>query len=209
MKRVLFTFIATLFSLPAAAQLQLQYATKALHVTGASAAGDVAIIGVIRSNDRGKELISEVETVEHADAAGNVSVAVPRLSEESVWLLVDIRTGQHIVSSPAHYQARQVPVPADAIDHFGRALLHTRPWTIVFIVRKGVGAWRVEGSDVDVLADPRNARVTLNPDRVKPIHGTPPAPQLLTPGDIVMAFDVPFMQFWVAKLTPADLPGAP
>jgi hypothetical protein len=198
---------ALLFTLPVAAQLQIQYATKALQITGGSARGDVSVIGVIRSSERGKEVISEFETIERADPSGAVTVAVPRLSQESVWLVVDVRTGDHIVSSPAHYAARQMPLPPDAIDRFGRSILHTRPWAIVFLVRKGVGAWRAQGSDAVALSDPRNARVTVNPDRLKPIHGSPPAPQVLTPGDIVMAFDVPFMEFWVAKLSPDDLQG--
>jgi hypothetical protein len=101
-----------------------------------------------------------------------------------------------------------MPVPPDAIDHFGRSIMHTRPWAIVFVVRKGIGAWRAQGSDADTLSDPRNARLTVNQNRLKPIHETPPAPQVLSPGDIVMAFDLAFMEFWVAKLTDRDLPGA-
>jgi hypothetical protein len=208
MTRFFFTSAVLLLSLPASAQLQIQYAPKALQVAGASARGDVAVIGIIRSSDRGKEVISEFETIERADSGGAAIVEVPHLSPESVWLVVDVRTGEHIVSSPAHYAARRVPVPPDAIDHFGRSILHTRPWGIVFVVRKGVGAWRAQGSDADTVSDPRNGRLMMNQDRLKPIRGTPPAPQVLTPADIVMAFDVPFMEFWVAQLTAADLPGA-
>jgi hypothetical protein len=206
MARRLLILAALLLTLPAAAQLQVQYST-ALQITGGSARGDIAVIGIIRSNDGGKELISEFETIERTDPGGAVTVAVPQLAPESVWLVVDLRTGEHIVSSPGHYNARQMPVPPDAIEHFGRSILHTRPWALVFVVRKGVGAWRAQGSDADTLSDPRHARVTVNQDRLKPIRGTPPAPQVLTPGDIVMAFDVPFMEFWVTKLTAADLPG--
>jgi hypothetical protein len=208
MNRFFFTMAVLLLSLPAAAQLHVQYAPKALQIAGASARGDVAVMGIIRSSDRGKELVSEFETIERADSGGAVTIAVTRLSQESVWLVVDVRTGEHIVSSPGHYAARQQPVPPDAIDHFGKSLLHTRPWAIVFVVRKGVGAWRAQGGDADTLSDPRNARLSVNHDRLKPIQGTPPAPQVLTPGDIVMAFDIAFMEFWVAKLTAADLPGA-
>jgi hypothetical protein len=207
MIRFFFTIAVLLLSLRAAAQLQIQYSPKALQVAGASARGDVAVMGIIRSSDRGKEVISEFETIERVDSDGAAIVAVPRLSPESVWLVVDVRTGEHIVSSPAHYAARQMRVPPDAIDHSGRSILHTRPWGIVFVVRKGVGAWRAQGSDADTVSDPRNGRLTINQARLKPIHGTPPAPQVLTPGDIVMAFDVPFMEFWVAKLTPDDLQG--
>ncbi len=208
MIRSLFCAAVLLATLPAVAQLQVQYGAKSLTVSGASPRGDVAVLGVIQSNYRGLESIQKPESIERADAAGSVTVQVARPSFRSVWLVVDLRTGEFLVSSPPGYPLRQMAIPPGAIDRTGRSLANARPSVDVYVVRRGLGAWHSRAADVGVNSNPRDARVGVSIDHLKPVGTTPAAPPVLTPGDIVMVFDAPFMEFWATKLTPSDLAGA-
>jgi hypothetical protein len=197
-----------LAALPATAQLQVQYGTKSLTVSGASPRGDVAVLGIIHSNYRGLESIQKPESIERADATGLVTVTVPRPSFRSVWLVVDLGTGEFVVSSPPGYQPRQMAVPQDAIERSGRSLPNTRPSVDIYIVRRGLGAWHGRAAEVGVSANPGDARMSVSIDQLKPVGATSQAPPVLTPGDIVMVFDAGFMEYWATKLTPSDLSGA-
>jgi hypothetical protein len=208
MKRLLVFAALSLATLPAVAQLQIQYGTKSLAVSGASPGGDVVVFGIIHSNYRGLESIQKPESIEHADDKGLVTVTVPRPSFRSVWLVVDLKTGEFLISSPPGYQFRRTAVPLDAIERAGTALLHARPSVDVYVVRRGLGGWHARAGVVGGTSGARDAGVTVGLDRLKPVGATPAAPQVLEPDDIVMVFDAPFMQFWVTKLTPADLLGA-
>jgi len=205
MLRSLLCTITLLAALPAVAQLQVQYGAKSLTVSGASPRGDVAVLGVIQSNYRGLESIQKPASIERADAAGTVTIQVARPSFRSVWLVVDLRTGEFVVSSPPGYPLRQMAVPPEAIDRSGRSLLHARPTVDVYVVRRGLGAWHSRAADVGVQSDPGDGRVGVSVDHLKPVGATPAAPPVLTPGDIVMVFDAPFMEFWATRLTSSDL----
>jgi hypothetical protein len=206
MKRTLIFAGLLMTALPAVAQLQVQYAAKALTVSGASPRGDVAVIGIIHTNYKGFESIQKPASIERADSGGVVTVTVPRPSFRSVWLIVDIRTGDFIVSSPPGYKVRRTAVPQDAIDRTGKSLLHSFPSADLFIVRKGQGAWHARSAEGS--QDPRDARSNASVDHFKPVGASPPAPPVLTPNDIVMVFNASYMEFWATKLTPADLSGA-
>ena len=206
MIRALISAAILLTALPVAAQLQVQYGAKSLTVSGASARADVVVIGIIHANSKGFESIQTPQSIERTDAAGAVTVEVARPSFRSVWLIVDLRSGDFIVSSPPGYAVRRMPVPADAIDRTGHALLHSFPSADLFIVRKGQGAWHARASEGS--QDPRDARLNVSVDHFKPVGATPSAPPVLTPKDIVMVFNAPYMEFWATKLTPADLSGA-
>jgi hypothetical protein len=202
-------FLAGLFLIPLAAdaQLQVQYQAKSLTISGGAPRSDVVVIGIIHTNAKGFESIQTPQSIERTDAAGAVTVAVNRPSFRSVWLIVDLRSGEFIISSPPGYAVRRMPVPADAIDRTGHSLLHSFPSADLFIVRKGQGAWHARASEGS-RPDPRDARFNVSVDRFKPVGATPPAPPVLTPNDIVMVFNAPYMEFWATKLTPADLSGA-
>lgn len=198
---------ALLTALSAAGQLQVHYGTKELTVSGASPHGRVAVIGIIHSNYRGQELIQKPESIEHADAAGQVTVTVTRPSFRSVWLIADLETGEFVVSSPPGYQLHRLPVPPDSFDRAGRSLQHARPSVDMYVVRRGLGAWHARASETGRSSTPGDARVAVDISQFKPLGSTPGAPPVLVPGDIVMVFDTPFMEFWATKLTPSDLKG--
>jgi hypothetical protein len=206
MIRALLSGALLLTALPVAAQLQAQYAAKSLTISGASARSDVVVIGIIHTNSKGFESIQTPQSIEKTDADGAVTVEVSRPSFRSVWLIVDLRSGDYIVSSPPGYTVRRMPVPAGAIDRTGHSLLHSFPSADLFIVRKGQGAWHARASEGS--QDPLDARLNASVDHFKPVGASPPAPPVLTPNDIVMVFNTAYMEFWATKLTPADLSGA-
>ena len=206
MIRALLSATLLLIALPVSAQLQVQYGAKSLTVSGASARGDVVVIGIIHTNSKGFESIQTPQSIERTDAAGAVTVTVARPSFRSVWLIVDLRSGEFIVSSPPGYVVRRTPVPPGAIDRTGHSLLHSFPSADLFIVRKGQGAWHARASDGSQNA--LDARRDLSVDHFKSVGATPAAPPVLVPNDIVMVFNASYMEFWATKLTPADLSGA-
>jgi hypothetical protein len=206
MIRALLFATLLLTALPAAAQLQVEYAAKSLTISGASARADVVVIGVIHTNSKGFESIQSPQSIERTDDSGRVTVEVARPSFRSVWLIVDLRSGEFLVSSPPGYAVRRMPVPADAIDRTGHSLLHSFPSADLFIVRRGQGAWHARASEGN--QNPLDARRDVSVDHFKPVGATPPAPPVLTPNDIVMVFNAPYMEFWATRLTPADLSGS-
>jgi hypothetical protein len=135
------------------------------------------------------------------DAGGCASVLPLGMADRGSW------SGDFIISSPPGYAVRRMPVPTDAIDRTGHSLLHSFPSADLFIVRKGQGAWHAHASEGSSQG-PRDARPNVSVDHFKPVGATPPAPPVLTPNDMVMVFNAPYMEFWATKLTPADLSGA-
>jgi hypothetical protein len=196
-----------LLAIPAAAQLHVQYLAKSLVVTGASARGDVAVFSVSHTNFHDVERLYKQESIERADANGAFTLIAVRPSFRSVWLLVDLRSGDFVISTPPGYDIHRTAVPADAIDRSGVSLLLSKSTVDVFIARKGQGAWHARAGEIG-SDSPGSGRVSARIDHLKPIGSTSPAPPVLTPGDIVMVFDAPYMQFWATKLTAADLQGA-
>jgi hypothetical protein len=206
MTRALLFAALVLTALPAVAQLQVQYGAKSLTITGASARADVVVIGIVHTNSKGFESIQTPQSIERTDSTGAVTVTVARPSFRSVWLIVDLRSGEFIVSSPPGYVVRRTPVPPGAIDRAGHSLLHSFPSADLFIVRKGQGAWHARATEGGQnLLDGRR---DMSVDHFKPVGATPPAPPVLVPNDIVMVFNASYMEFWATKLTPADLSGA-
>jgi hypothetical protein len=199
--------LAFLFAtLPAAAQIRVQYAPRSLQITGASPLGDVAVFGVNHSYQRGREMVTSHQSVEHMDATGALTLSLSDLSFQSVWLLVDVNSGDYALFSPPGYQPRRVAVPPGSVDRLGHSALHIRPTAEMFVVRQRAGAWHVHAQE-GTSAGLNDARLTVDAERLKPVGAAQAAPQQLRAGDIVMMFDAPSMEFWLTKLTAADLPG--
>jgi hypothetical protein len=207
MQNALLALLLILGTFTATAQLHVEYAPRSLHISGASHLGDVVVVGTTHSRYLGNELISGHQSINRADVGGSLTVTVEHLSFQSVWLIVDLRSGEFGTFSPPGYEPSQIPVPPDAIDHFGRSILQVRRSASVFLVRKGVGAWRARAGEDSATDDPAAARLPVNSKRLKSIGATPAAPEVFVPGDILMVFDAPYMKFWITKLTPADLQG--
>jgi hypothetical protein len=198
-----------LAAFPTAAQLQVQYAAKALTISGASSNGDVAVYGISHVNYRGHEAITTQTSVERADRGGAFTLQVTQPSFRSIWLIVDLRSGEYLLSNPPGYRPRQLPVPTDGIDRQGRSLGNESPTADIFVARRGVGAWHsrvAQGSPENT--DSRKSHVTIGIDHLAPVGSTPAPSPLLAKGDVVMVFNPGFMEFWVTQITAANSPGA-
>jgi len=207
--RSLLTCAFLLAGLPAAAQLQVQYADKAVTITGASSNGDVAVYGISHVNYRGHEAITTQTSVEQADRGGTFTLQVTQPSFRSVWLIVDLRSGEYVLSNPPGYHPRQLLVPADGIDRQGRFLGNESPTADIFVARRGVGAWHSRVSQGSTEnTDSRKSHVRISIDHLTPVGSTPAPSAVLTKGDVVMAFNPGFMEFWVTQITPGNSPGA-
>jgi hypothetical protein len=208
MKRLFALLAVSAMALPAAAQLTVSYQQKSLAIAGASPRGDVAVYGAMHGNSDGRETVRSQSSITAADASGNLTVDVSTPAFHSIWLVVDLRSGSYLISTPPGYVSRRQQPPTDGIDPAGRSLSHGRPIIDVFVARRGAGAWRAHsaaGSENN--SDPRRGHSGVNVQSLRPVGSSPPAPPHLVPGDIVIAIDTTFFEYWAVELTPAHLPG--
>lgn len=204
----LFVFFAVIAALPATAQLSVAYNQKSLAISGASPAADIAVYGVIHRHVERLEVIHPQSSIVHGDSTGRATVAVDDFSSTSIWLIVDLRSGDYLVSAPPGFIAHRLPIPTDALEPAGRSVSSIRSMLDVFVARRGVGAWHAHVTDSGASdRDARLGHVTFDIQPMTPVGATPPGPPHLIPGDIVMVVDVAWFQFWAGQLTPAHLPG--
>lgn len=200
--------LAAVAALPASGELNVTYTAKTMTVSGASAGGDVAVYGVVHRHYEAQETVHSEMSVVRADETGQAVVEVSEPSFRSIWLIVDLRSGSHIVSTPPGFTPNRLAIPSGAFEPNGRRLFFTRPSLEVFVVRRGAGAWHAHVADSDANdTDTRRGHVAFGVQSMRRVASGPPPPEHLTPGDVIMVVDTLFFQFWAGELTPGHLPG--
>jgi hypothetical protein len=125
---------------------------------------------------------------------------------ESVWIAVDATSGRlaTAVSPGSRFEALAFPRSvlrkhADGgVDRYESA----RGAVDLLIVRPHVGAWVVYAADGEPGdADrQRNGRTTVVFGEARSLTGRAPAPQRLTPHDVVVAIDVRRLQYYLTEI---------
>lgn len=200
--------------------LEIRVLSDGAEVTGASAGGEVAFLSVWREVNAqgGTEVTLLDKSLRDDDGDGQVSFSVADLERQipelSVWIAVDVVTGEAAVATPGRFEPQMAEARFPGAS--GRVELEvSRP--VALWVRPGVGAFLAhvrdgEGRDRDRAA---NGRVALGPaDFTRPpgrpdqarAPGSRPGPPAFSAGDVVVGVDAGTMAV-VALRIPGHAPG--
>lgn len=156
------------------------------------------------------------EVVIDDDGDGAVSLGFEEgVPEDSVWAVVDLRSGEYALASPAAGPLREVEPPRGLVASLpGRGEIEDERRRLeVLVVRPGAdgesGAWT--GSAEDGGAGDgdgrRDGRTQAQLERLEPLEEAgPPPPRTLRVGDLVVAGDARDLVFWARRLS-EDLAG--
>jgi hypothetical protein len=170
---------------------------SSVSVAGISPNGRMVLFGVAReiAEDDVATLVRRSQVLSDDDSDGVVKLDLGRdVPLRSVWVAVDLATGQVTAAAPEGYPLRRVNwrgvgiargnPRADRVEDARRS-------AEVLLVRPGAGAWQLtvgdggEGDD-DGAADGKLAAAL---DRMTPVAGTDPPPARFDPKDIVVLID--------------------
>jgi hypothetical protein len=214
--RVLLPFLACLSAGALAQQIpsapstpRITFARDAVLATGITTGGEVAWFAVGHAHeDDALHVISRHAMAVDDDRDGAVRFEVGRaVPQHSVWIAVDVTTGELAVASPEGHELRRLPLPAQAI-HPGAGgasdlLEDTHRLLQVLVVRPRTGAWGGEvgdggASDSDGRGD---GRLLLSLDELTPFDGSPELrPAILKPGDVLAAIAIDSLETYAVKV---------
>jgi hypothetical protein len=201
--------------LPAAALAQpstapspvLTFQKSAVTVAGVSPRGQAVLFGEAReiAEDDVATLVRRSQVLTDDDGDGTVTLDLGRdVPFRSVWVAVDLATGQVAVAAPEGYPLRRVSWRGVGIargnSHSDR-VEDARTFAEVLLVRPGVGAWQLtvgdgsEGDD-DGAAD---GKIAVALDHMTPVAGTAPPPVRFDPRDVVVLIDPNRMELTVVQ----------
>lgn len=159
---------------------------------------------------------SRLDAMIEADAAGVAFVELPSpVAARSVWVVVDVESGELALASPDGFPLRQVEFPGRGVGQSRRFLRDERRFLEVLLVRPAgavpagrdaaaeSGAWgRSFGDGGDGDGDGElDGKIEAVLERLRPIgESAVLPPDVLMPGDVVVAIDPMTLEIYTAKL---------
>ena len=187
---------------PAQAAIQVTYERQALNVSGITRGGAIAVFGVNLGVDHGYPRVHKEEQIVRDDAGtSTVRVAVTdAISFRSLWVIVDVETGDYVVSTPPGFRPRLMAPPLIAVAD--QVVRIQKPSVEAFLVRPKLGAWGLsvaDGRDGDDDG-PATHGLTIAAEHLHAIGGTPRGPARFLPGDILVLCDTDWMEYAVVRV---------
>lgn len=191
MRRSILTVLFLCISLPLAAKQLITFEANAVAVQ-VTPGGRAAVFGLARDARADHLRITDyAQVLQDEDGDGVVRVPLDRPApRESLWLAVDLKTGESSIEAPPGARLLRKPFPPSAIVGRGNSraarAIHRDSHVLFWLVRPGTGAWASmiddgSPSDSDAAYDGQ-ASVML--DEMQPVSLSPPAPVELRDGDI-------------------------
>jgi hypothetical protein len=182
--------LVVLSGLPLMAQPVLSFQSREVVASQLTPGSKAAWFAISHDPQPYRRRISMLANVNRDDDRdGSSHFAVDAVSNESVWIAVDLTSGQLAVASPRpelvqRSSERLAPGQIAKIARAGDFL----SW---FLVRPGAGAWSLttEDSGIDDADLTNDGKVTLTLARMQPIGDSPAAPHELRAGDILLVVD--------------------
>jgi len=208
--------LLTLALLPAAALAAaapvITFAPQAVVVSGVTPGGKVACFSVAREiSERTATIVRRPRLAEDDDKDGSVRLELDRkVPFQSIWVAVDLTTGESAVAVPDGYPLHRVDLPGRNLGHGGGKpdwVEDDRGYVDVFIVRPGQGAWWGTVGDGGETDDDGayNGRLIASLVRLHGVGASPPgAPQHFSPHDVVVVIDPNRMEVGLRQL--AEVP---
>lgn len=180
---------ALVWSSPAAAVV-ITFAAQDVRVENATPAGKVLLVGIERTGFDYKTRLRQHRALLPADAAGTLVVQTGvSLHPESVWLAVDVASGDYIARTVSGAPPRQLQLSPELLkkENNGqlKKLLTRLPRAYFLLVRPGGGAWHLMAGD-GVAGDTDGSldgATVASIDGFTSMGGSDPAPHQFTHGD--------------------------
>lgn len=213
MKLRLALAVLCLIAIPLIAQngppLQASLTSDQLSFSNVTPGGQLVLFGASIRSERGMSTLRRFsEVLADGDRDGTV-LYQPRggVPFRSIWVAVDVRTGNHVVATQDGYELIHQEVSAKDLKHDSDAavgLLEERLSVDLVLIRPGDGAWSLrarEGgnTDGDKMRDGRLTLLFGNAHALDPSFGK--APKHLKRGDVLAAIDTGRLELLTLTVT--------
>lgn len=207
------------------AESPFRFEDSAVVVETGRADARMAVFGLERGRRGFMPYVDTHDQLVSSDASGTLRVELAGpVAEWSVWAVVDLVTGGYELGAPPEGPGlRQVAFPGRGLGTAGAFLEDWRQYVDVLLVRpveavppghdaaQEAGAWRLllgdgarwDGDGVE------NGRVRLTPALMQPLGDSPPPPDRLRPGDVLVAIDSRTLEVYATTLARRDVGGEP
>jgi hypothetical protein len=213
-KPCLLSFLLPMIAIAAVAQQPpgppapaISFEKNAVVVAGITSKGQAVLFGVAReiAEDDVATLVRRSQVLTDDDGDGTVRLDLGKeVPFRSVWVAVDLATGQFTTAAPEGYPLRLVGWQGSGIER-GAArsdrVEDVRTFAEILLVRPGVGAWQItvgdgSSSDDDGAAD---GQIAAALDRMTAVAGTAAPPSRFDPTDVVVLIDPNRMELTVVQ----------
>ncbi|HEX2162491.1 MAG TPA: hypothetical protein VHM02_00940 [Thermoanaerobaculia bacterium] len=204
-------------ALPAlAAPPAVRFEERAAVVEGLEPDGEVVVVAVARGVAGFLPYHLTIAERRTADAAGTARVELEQeLPAASVWAVVDLAEGEVVLAAPPGGEVREIAFPGGGVPASLRRLEDRRESLMVLWLRpepaegevsvEPVGAWAgraFDGSARD--GDERqDRRLSVRLDLLEPLGDSPPPPEEVAPGDVLVGIDTETLEVYTFRLRSA------
>jgi hypothetical protein len=175
-----------------AGKLTLTFGAGEVAIAGIDGPHQVVVFGIGIGRHGYRPLLTrEVKPLTDDDGDGKATLTVHQTPTRSVWVVVDVETGEYVVTTPAGSFPTALALAAGEWRGNQAHVDVRRRYLEALVVRPGVGAWALrltEGgsNDGDGL---NNGLTRLRLDRMDKVIGEEKGPSFVIPKDLVVIVD--------------------
>ncbi len=175
------------------------------HISGLAPGGRAAVLAVSRERSFGTTRVQRVHLVAVDDDGDGVAI-LPLdhpASPTSVWIVVDLATGETSIQAPAAFGVREMAVDPRRLRQAAGRLIVDREDLEILAVRPGIGAWSLSLHDGGDLDGDRTAdgAVTVDLLDLQPLGDEAAAlPDDLAPGDVIAVIDPRRLEVFAVRI---------
>lgn len=181
--------------LSASAKTVLEFEERAV-VARVSPGTQIACFAVVHDRvGQRPRIIDRASLIVDDDNDGAIRIAVEEYPWNSVWMVVDLASGDYAVGRPDARELRRRPLPAAAIhrrnENNTARITSTGTSLLVWVVRPGAGAWVAEvadGTPADLDRGPYG-QISFGLDDLMPVGTSAEPPADFRRDDIVAVID--------------------
>lgn len=181
--------------------LAIHFDGRTVTVSGATPGRAVVVFGRgVGRHNRLPLYTRELETLVDGDGDGSVSFTAHMVPARSVWVAVDVETGEHAVATPG-----TTPLtPLELADSWRGNRAHldvARQDLDCVIVRPGAGAWAVRVMDGGARDGDgmQNGIARLRLEDMNRLYGEADGPPVVTPKDVLVAIVPRTLEYFASE----------
>jgi hypothetical protein len=166
----------------ALAQPVVTFEPQAVAIAGVTPSSELILFGISNEANRYPRRIADKTSRFRTERDGTYLLTVAnRIPTASIWVAVDLTTGDYTVASPAGHKLNRQQLPPAALkgrsNGRGARFESGSDEQELLFIRPAVGAWRASGGRSLELAS------------MRPVGNTPPPPDDFAAGDVLVFVD--------------------
>jgi hypothetical protein len=207
-RTLLLALLAVVCAAATSAAPTIVFDDESVSVSEITASGRVAFFSMAfeRAGFRDR-LTRRDDLLTDEDGDGTVRVDLERpVPPASLWVAVDLATGELALALPEGSPFREVAFPARGLGAELRWLEDRRNLLDLFLVRAGngadAGAWGISLADGGSGDDDRSQNRSIRAATLdfRPVGDSPQPPERLAPGDLLVGFDPDTLELYAVRL---------